>query len=331
MTLKLAWNVLAEIISKWNEHKVIRMGAALAYYGIFAIAPVLFIAIAIAGLVYGRAATEGNIVRSISVVVGPGTAQFIQELVESAGRPRVGIIAVVVGVAGILIGSVSYFLQLKDALNTVWEVVPKLGYRPMDLFRKNALSFVMVLGLGFLLLVSLLLTAGLSAAGSLVGRFVPGSETLWQLADFGLTFGLVILLFACIFKILPDVDIPWRDIWPGAILTAVLFTAAQVALSVMIRLANPGLAFGAAGALVVILVWFDLASLILLFGAEFIRVYSIRFGSRANPMAYAEVLTKEASAVQEKTIQDPTTTIAQDHTGEQSFTSPMTRGQIYNP
>lgn len=318
MTLKLAWKVLAEIVSKWNEHKVIRMGAALAYYGIFAVAPVLLIAIAIAGLVYGRAATEGNIVRSISGVVGSSTALFIQELVESAGKPRAGIIAAVVGVAGILLSSAGYFLQLKDALNTVWEVVPKPGYRPMDLLRKNALSFLMVIGLGFLLLASLLLTAGLGAAGALVGRFVPGSETLWQLADFSLSFSLVTLLFACIFKILPDVYISWRDVWPGAILTALLFTAAQVALSVMIRLVNPGLAFGVAGGLVVILVWFDLASLILLFGAEFIRVYSMRFGSRAKPKAYAEALTTEAKSVQAIPAIDSTTIMARDDTVTQA-------------
>jgi len=185
----------------------------------------------------------------------------------------------------------------------------------MDLLWKNALSFVMVLGLGFLLLASLLLTAGLGAADSLVGRFVPDSETVWQLADFSLSFGLVTLLFACIFKILPDVYIPWRDVWPGAILTALLFTAAQVALSAIIRLANPGLAFGAAGALVVILVWFDLASLILLSGAEFIRVYSMRFGSRAKPKAYGKALVTEARAVQGIPLKDPTTTIARENKG----------------
>jgi membrane protein len=327
MTLKLAWIMLAEIFSKWNEHKVIRMGAALAYYGIFAIAPVLMIAIAIAGLVYGRTATEGNIVRSISGVIGSSTALFVQELVESASKPRAGIIAAVVGVAGILLGSVGYFLQLKDALNTVWEVVPKPGYRPMDLLRKNALSFVMVLGLGFLLLASLLLTAGLGAADSLVGRFVPGSETLWQLVDLSLSFGLVTLLFACIFKILPDVHIPWSDVWPGAVLTALLFTMAQIALSVIIRHVNPGLAFGVAGGLVVILMWVNLASLILLFGAEFIRVYSMRFGSRVKPKAYAEALTKEAKAVQGIPAKDLSTTIAGDHTGARAFASQMTRGQ----
>jgi membrane protein len=135
------------------------------------------------------------------------------------------------------------------------------------------------------------------------------------LADFGLSFGLVTLLFACIFKILPDVHIPWRDVWPGAILTALLFTMAQVALSVIIRLANPGLAFGVAGGLVVILVWVDLASLILLFGAEFIRVYSMRFGSRAKPKEYAEALTTEARAIQGIPAKDPATTIARDNTG----------------
>ena len=314
MTLKLAWTVLAEILSKWNEHKVIRLGAALAYFGIFAIAPVLMIATAIAGLVYGRAASEGNIVRSISGVVGSSTAQFAQELVESASQPRAGWIAVVVGVVGIVFGSAGFFFQLKDALNTVWEVAPKSGYRPLDMIRNNALSFAMVLGLGILILAWLLLTACVSAAGSLLGSTLPGSETIWQLADFGLSFGLVTLLFACIFKILPDVHISWRDVWPGAILTALLFTVAQVALSMIIRLANPGLAFGVAGGLVVILVWVNLASLILLFGAEFTRVYSMRFGSRAKPKAYAEALTTEARAVQGIPAKDPTTNIARDNT-----------------
>jgi membrane protein len=298
MKLKLAGSMLADTFSKWNEHKAIRLGAALAYFGIFAIAPVLIIAIAIAGLVYGHAAAEGNIVRSISGVVGSSTAQFVQGLVESASRPGAGVIAAVVGIAGIVLGSAGLFFQLKDALNTVWEVAPKPGYRLVDMIRDNALSFAMVLGLGVLMLVSLVLTTGLSAAGSLLGSALPGSETVWRLADFGLSFGLAILLFAAIFKILPDVRIPWGDVWPGAILTALLFAMAQVALGLIIRLANPGLAFGAAGALVIILIWVDLASLILLFGADFIRVYSMRFGSRAQPKVYAKALTAEARAAQ---------------------------------
>ena len=315
MNLKLAWSVLADTFSKWNEHKAIRLGAALAYFGIFAIAPVLIIAIAIAGLVYGRAATEGNIVRSISGVVGSSTAQFTQELVASVSHPGAGVIAVVVGVAGIVLGSAGFFFQLRDALNTVWEVAPKPGYRLVDMIRDNTLSFAMALGLGVLMLASLLLTAGVSAVGSLLGSAVPGGETVWQLANFGLSFGLVTLLFACIFKILPDVRIPWGDVWPGAILTALLFTVAQVALSMIIRLANPGLAFGAAGALVVILVWINLASLILLFGAEFTCVYSRRFGSRAQPKTYAEALTPEARAAQGMPAKEPTTTIPRDNTG----------------
>ena len=296
--LKLAWSVLAETFAKWNEHKAVRLGAALAYFAIFAIAPVLIIAIGIAGLVYGQAAIEGSIVSSISGVVGSSTAQFVQELVASVSRPGAGAIATVVGVAGIILGSAGLFFQLKDALNTVWEVAPKPGYRFLDMIRDNALSFAMVLGLGVLMLASLLLSAGVNAVGLFLGSAVPGEESVWQLADFGLSFGLVTLLFAGIFKILPDVHIPWRDIWPGAILTALLFTIAQAVLSVILRLVNPGLAFGAAGALVVILVWVNLVSLILLFGAEFIRVYSRRFGSHAQPKAYAKALTAEAKATQ---------------------------------
>lgn len=308
MNLKLAGNVLADTFSKWNEHKAIRLGAALAYFGIFAIAPVLIIAIAIAGLVYGRAATEGNIVRSISGVVGSSTAQFAQELIESASHPGAGVIAMVVGVGGIVLGSAGFFFQLRDALNTVWEVAPKPGYGLVYMIRDNTLSFVMALGLGVLMLASLLLTAGVSAFGSLLGSAVPGGETVWQLVDFVLSFSLITLLFACIFKILPDVKIPWGDVWLGAILTALLFIVAQVALSVIIRLVNPSLAFGAAGALVLILVWINLASLILLFGAEFTCVYSRRFGSRAQPKTYAEALTPEARAAQGIPAKEPTTT-----------------------
>jgi membrane protein len=296
--LKLAWSVLAETYSKWNEHKAIRLGAALAYFGIFAIAPVLIIAIDIAGLVYGRAAAEGNIVSSISGVVGSSTAQFVQGLIQSISQPRAGVIAAVVGVAGIVLGSTGLFFQLKDALNTVWEVAPKPGYRLLDMIRDNILSFVMVLGLGVFMLASLLFTAGVSAVGSFLGSAAPSSDTVWQLVDFSLSFGLTSLLLACLFKILPDVDISWRDVWPGSILTALLFVVAQVALSLIFRLVNPGLAYGAAGALVVLLLWVDLISLILLFGAEFICIYSRRFGSRAQPKAFAEALTTEAKAAQ---------------------------------
>ena len=298
MNLRLAWSVLADTFSKWNEHKAIRLGAALAYFAVFAIAPVLIIVIAIAGLVYGREAIEGNIVRSISGVVGSSTAQFIQELVKIASQPGEGVVAVVMGVAGIILGSTGLLFQLKDALNTVWEVAPKPGYRLVDMIRDNVVSFAMVLGLGVLMLASLLLTAGVSAVGSFLGSAIPEGETIWRLADFGFSFGIVTLLFAGIFKFLPDVHIPWRDVWPGAILTALLFDVAQVALSVIIRAVNPGLAFGAAGALVIILVWVNLVSLILLFGAEFIRIYSMRFGSQAQPKAYAKPLTAEAKATQ---------------------------------
>jgi membrane protein len=298
MKLKLACSALPDTFAKWNEHKAIRQGAAMAYFGMFAIAPVLIIAIAIAGLVYGQAAAEGNIARSISGVVGSSAAQFVQELVENASQPGAGVIAAVVGVAGIFLGSAGLFFQLKDALNMVWEVAPKPGYRLVDMLWDNVLSFAMVLGLGVLMLVSLLLTTGVSAVSSLLGSAVPGGETIWRLADFGLSFGLVTLLFAGIFKFLPDVRIPWGEVWAGAILTALLLTVVQVALGVIIRLANPGLAFGAAGALVVILVWVNLVSLILLFGAEFIRVTSMRFGSRALPKEYAEALTAEARTAQ---------------------------------
>ena len=319
MNLKLAWSVLADAFSKWNEHKAIRLGAALAYFGIFAIAPVLIIAIGIAGLVYGQAATEGNIVRSISGVVGSSTAQFAQDLVESVSHPGAGVIAVVVGVAGIVLGSAGFFFQLRDALNTVWEVAPKPGYRFLDMIRDNTLSFAMALGLGVLLLASLLLSAGVSAVGSLFGSAVPGGGTVWQLADMGLSFALVTLLFACVFKILPDVSIPWGDVWLGAILTALLFTVTQAALSIVLGLVNPGLAFGAAGALVLILLWINVASLILLFGAEFTRVYSRRFGSRAQPKPYAEVLTPQVRAVQGMPAKEPT------RTKESSYHKPVTQ------
>jgi membrane protein len=298
MTGKLALSVLSETLSKWNQHKAIRMGAALAYFGIYAFAPILIIAISIAGLVYGRAATEGNIVSSISGIVGVSTAQFVQELIASASQPRAGIIAAIIGVAGTIIASASYFFQLKDALNTVWEIAPKPGYSPKDVLLNNAISFAVVLGLALLLLVSLLFTAGLGKAGSFVGRYLPGSDLARQMIDFGLTFGLVSLLFACIFKILPDIHITWKDVLPGAILTAGLFLAVQFALSFMIRVVNPGLAFGAAGALVVVLLWVNLASLILLFGAEFIRVYTIRFGSHVKPKEYAEEITVEVRTTQ---------------------------------
>jgi membrane protein len=306
--------LLGEIFSRWSEHKAMRLGAALAYYGIFATAPVLIIIIAISGLFYGQAASESKVINAIAVVAGSSTAQFVRGLVESASQPHQGVIAAIVGIAGIILGSTGLFFQLKDALNTIWEVAPKPGVHFWDTIRDNALSFAMVLGLGVLMLVALVLTAGVNTVGSLLGSAVPVRHTIWRVLNYGLSLSLLTLLFAGIFKFLPDVHVHWRDVWVGAILTALLFSAAQWLLGVIIRLAHPGLAFGAAKAVIVILLWFNVVSLILLFGAEFICAHTRRYGTPAIPKSYAKPVTHAAKALQGMPVNEQSAAISRQKT-----------------
>lgn len=298
MRIKTIISLLRETFTEWNEDKASRLAAALAYYTVFSLAPMLIIAIAIAGAVFGEEAARGEIVTQIQGLVGRDGAKFIETAIEGASKPKAGTIASLISIAVLLFGASGLFAQLQDSLNTIWEVQPKPGRGVIGILRDRFLSFTMVLGVGFLLLVSLVLSAGLSGLVNFLGSLLPGIGALLQIANFVLSFAVTTLLFGLIYKVLPDVKIAWSDVWSGAIVTSLLFSIGRFALGLYLGNSSFGSTYGAAGSVVIILVWVYYAAQILFFGAEFTQVYARKYGSRIVPAKNAVPITAQTRAEQ---------------------------------
>jgi membrane protein len=278
------WQLVKDTFHEWSEDKAPRLGAALAYYSVFSIAPLLIIAIGSAGLVFGEKAARGEIVSQVGDTIGESAAQAIEDMVKHTYESGGGVWATIVGMVIMFIGATGVFVQLQDALNTVWKVAPKPGRGVMGMIRDRFLSFSVVLGIGFLLLVSLVASAALSALGKfLTPGALPGGAYLWEALNFVISLLSITLFFALLFKWLPDVKIAWRDVWIGAAATALLFTVGTLLIGVYLGESGTSSAFGAAGALVILLVWVYYSAQIVLLGAEFTRVYANRFGSHVVP------------------------------------------------
>ena len=292
--------------SEWSNDKAPRLGASLSYYTIFSLAPVLLMVIAVAGLALGAQAAQGKIVAQLSGLLGAEAAQAIQTILEKASHHGRGVVATVVGFATLIVGATGVMIELQDALNTVWKVVAKPGRGLKGIIRDRLLSFGIVLGFGFLLLVSLVLSAAVALIDSWVGGFIPGWVIVGYVLSYGLSLGLVALVLAAIFKILPDVKIAWRDVWVGALVTSVLFHVGKFGISLYISKASVASTFGAAGSLAVLLVWVYYSSQIVLFGAEFTRVYANKYGTRvvADDNAIPVPETPLARAAMEKKIKE---------------------------
>ncbi|HCF30227.1 MAG TPA: ribonuclease BN [Cyanobacteria bacterium UBA11049] len=298
MSIKTILALLKETFAEWNNDKASRLAAALAYYTVFSLAPLLIIAIAIAGAVFGEEAARGEIVAQIQGLVGKEGAQFIETAIENASKPEAGSIASIVSVVVLLFGASGLFAQLQDALNTIWEVQPKPNLGLWAIIRARFLSFTMVLGVGFLLLVSLILSAALAALVNFFGHLIPGVGFLLQLTNFILSFAATTILFGLIYKVLPDAKIAWSDVWIGAIITSLLFSIGRFLLGLYFGNSSFGSTYGAAGSVVIILAWVNYAAQILFFGAEFTQVYARRFGSQIVPDKNAISMTPSARAEQ---------------------------------
>jgi membrane protein len=273
-----------QTFKEWGEDKASRLAAALSYYAIFSLAPLLIIVISVAGLILGsQQNVQQDVLNQISNVVGPNTADFVGNLIANTRSQNSGIIGTIVGVVTLLVGATGAFNQLHEALNTIWEVTeaPESGF--MNILKARLLSFTVVLGIGFLLLVFLVIDTGLAAIGQFASNLIPGSEFVWQGVNFLVSFGIVIVLFAMIYKILPDVKIEWRDVWLGASFTAFLFAVGKWVLGFYFSTVGVGSAYGAAGSLIVLLLWIYYSAQILFFGAEFTQVYANRHGSKIVP------------------------------------------------
>ena len=290
--LKTIFNLLKETFSEWNEDKAPRLAAALAYYTAFSLAPLLVVVISIAGLIYGKEAVQGQVQYQIQGAVGSQAASAIQDMLANFSHPSSGIIATVLGVVTLVLGAAGLFGQLQDALNTIWEVTPKPGQGILAMIRQRFLSFSMVLGICFVLLVSLLLSAVVSALGNVIAVHIPQQETLLQIINLVISFGVITVLFAAIYKVLPDVKISWKDVWMGAAVTALLFTIGKYALGLYLGQSSVSSSYGAAGSFVLLLLWIYYSAQILLFGAEFTQVYARTYGSKIEPSRNAIRLTE---------------------------------------
>jgi membrane protein len=293
------WSVLKKAATQWVANKAPRLGAALAYYTIFSIAPLLVIAIGIAGIVFDKEAAQGQISAQIEKLVGHQGGEAIQTMVQSASKPGKGALGTVLGIVMLLFGAAGLFGQLQDALNTVWGVQPKPGRGFWGFIRDRFLSFSMVLGVAFLLLVSLIVSSALAAIGGLLGDWQTGFVGLAVTTLFDLL--VITTLFALIYRFLPDATISWRDVWLGAALTAVLFTLGKFLIGLYLGQAGVGSGYGAAGSLAVLLIWLYYSSQIFLFGAELTKACANEFGSRVIPKEGAEPIPEIASAQQGQT------------------------------
>jgi membrane protein len=279
--------LLREVYAEWRDDDALSLGAALAYYTIFSMAPLLVIVIALTGLVFGRAAAEGQLVAQIAGLVGPGGAQAIQDMIARAHSPAAGAVATAVSLVTMVLGASGVFGQLQHSLNRIWEAPPRAGGALRLQIRKRITAFGMILGIGFLLLVSLVLSAALAGVHGLLARHLPILSRLLPIANFVLSLAVVTALFAMMFKVLPDVDLEWGDVWLGAAVTAVLFTAGKGLIALYLGRAGVTSVYGAAGSLVLLLLWVYYSAQILFIGAEFTEVWSRRRRARLRPSGEA--------------------------------------------
>jgi len=297
MTIRSGFSLLRETFTEWSADQAPMLGAALAYYTLFSLAPLLLIVIAVAGLVLGPEAASGQLFDQLRSTVGDDTAAAVQDLVKNAGaKPSAGWIATLIGSAALLFGASGVFGQLQASLNQIWNVAPRPGRGWRALVKERLLSFGFILVTGFLLLVSLLLTTGIAFAAKWMGNLTTGTEWAGQWLNAGVSLGVITLLFALIFKFLPDVRIAWHDVWIGAFLTALLFTLGKSILGLYLGRSGVSSTFGAAGSLIGLMVWVYYSAQILFFGAEFTQVYANRFGSRVSPTGTSVAVASSLTA-----------------------------------
>jgi len=280
MHFAAVFDLLKQTWLDWNTDRCPRMGAALAYYTVFSLAPLMVIAIAIAGVVFGGQAARGEIGDELATTLGRPAAAAIEDLLRQNHDTGGNALASVIGLVVLLVGASGVFIELEDALNTIWKVPPERSATVLAFIRDRVLSFTLVLGTGFLLLVSLVISAALSAMDRfLTPSAMPGGTLLWHLVNVVVSYLFITGLFALIFRYLPNTAVRWRDVWVGAAGTALLFTIGKYLLGLYIGLSGVASGFGAAGSLAVILVWVFFSAQIMLLGAEFTHVYAQRYGS----------------------------------------------------
>ncbi|MGH7848076.1 MAG: YihY/virulence factor BrkB family protein [Candidatus Binatia bacterium] len=297
MKQKWYWQLPKDAVMQWIEDEPFQLAAALSYYTLFSLAPLLIITIGIAGFAFGREAAQNEIVETMQGMVGQESAQAIQETVQNASnKPKTGMISTIIGFAALIFGAGGVVGQLQTSLNRIWGVTPKPGQGVWGFIRQRFISLAMVLGIGFLLLVSLAVSALLTGLTQVMGSLVGGSAFVAHALDLVVSFVFVTALFAMMYKFLPDAKIQWRDVWVGATLTSLLFTIGKILIGLYLGTSGATSTFGAAGSLITILLWVYYSSLILFLGAEFTQVYASQYGSGVVPAETAEPISAAREA-----------------------------------
>ncbi len=276
----VVFGLLKAALSRWSQDSASRMAAALAYYTAFSIAPLLLLSITIAGFVFGREAVQGKIVAQIGGLVGTHSATAIQSMIESAYRPTQGILASIISIISLIAGAIGVLSELKSALNQIWRTSEPGSIK--DVVKRNVVFLGMMFGFGFLLAVSLIISTAIAAIGAFFGGFLPAPQSFLQIINFVFSFAVVWVLFAAIYRILPNTKIEWRDVWIGAAVTSLLFNLGKLGLGLYLGRSAMASEYGAAGSILIFLLWVYYSGLIFYFGAEFTAVYSQSHGSRAN-------------------------------------------------
>lgn len=294
------WSLIRQTFREWNEDKAPQLGAALAFYTALSVAPLFVITLGIAAFFFGTEAASGQLTHQLRSLVGEVGGNAIEDMIASDNRTTEGAGATILSVVTLLFGASGVFGQLQSALNTIWEVRPKPDRGIWGVVRERFLSFTMVMGMAFLLLVSLVITALIASLGSFLESLPDSLKWIAQAVNLLVSFGVITLLFAMTFKLLPDVKMAWRDVWLGAILTAALFMTGKFAIGLYLGRSSMASSYGVAGSFVVLLVWVYYSAQILFFGAELTQVYANRYGSRIVADESAEPLNEADRAAQRR-------------------------------
>lgn len=296
------WTLIKETFTKWNERDPFNNSVVIAYYTIFSLPGLMVIIINIAGYFFDKGDVTTRITGEIQAMIGGDTASDVEGIIGKASESKATTISTILGIATLIFGATGVFYQLQQILNKMWEVKPKPKQMFLKVIRDRVFSFGLILAVGFLLLVSLALSAGLGAFSDWVAAHLSeGLNIVFKFADILLSLAVITMLFAAIYKFLPDAKIRWRDVWPGAFLTSILFTIAKFGLGLYFGKSDPGSTYGAAGSVILIMLWVSYAGLVLLFGAEFTQVYAKRYGKDIEPSEGAVSTSNDSSKDKSKT------------------------------
>ncbi|HEX3769534.1 MAG TPA: YihY/virulence factor BrkB family protein [Polyangiaceae bacterium] len=286
-SLKSVVPLVKDTVNEWLDDRAMSLAASLAFYTVLSLAPLLILAVTVAGMFFGEAAARGEITHQLQTFLGPDAGSAIEAILAHTKEPHANLIGTLIALVVLFFGASGVFTELQESLNQIWQVKPKPGAGLKGLIRARAFSFAMVLAVAFLLLVSFLLSAAINIVGHVVDSGLPGGVALWAAVNAVISFAVITLLFALIFKVVPDAKIRWRDVWYGAAFTALLFVIGKALISLYLGKAGVGSPYGAAGSLVVLVVWVYYSAQILFLGAEFTQVYARSFGVSIEPDDHA--------------------------------------------